>query len=292
MSYLWALFALISAFTLATSDALTKKTLKTGNEYLIAWFRLIFALPLLFCALLIIPKPEIGTDFFKAFALIIPLEVITVILYAKALKVSPLSLTLPFLAITPVFLIFVSYLIVGEKVSFIGGTGIFLIAAGGYTLNLRKTNNSIFEPFRNILREKGSLFMLVVAFIYSFTASLAKIAIENSSPLFFAGVFYIALAICFSPAALFMGRNELKDFLREKKYKDLIIPGILYSVMISSHMISMKLTKVAYSISVKRLSLIIGILYGCWLFREENIKERLIGGILMLAGFVIIVTSQ
>jgi len=38
--------ALLSAFSLATSDALSKKELQGNNEYLIAWFRLIFTLPL------------------------------------------------------------------------------------------------------------------------------------------------------------------------------------------------------------------------------------------------------
>ncbi|MBT9538054.1 MAG: EamA/RhaT family transporter, partial [Nitrospirae bacterium] len=40
---MWVVFALISAFTLATSDALTKKALKDSNEYLVAWFRFFFS---------------------------------------------------------------------------------------------------------------------------------------------------------------------------------------------------------------------------------------------------------
>ena len=56
-------------------------------------------------------------------------------------------------------------------------------------------------------------------------------------------------------------------------------------------MLAMKLTKVAYMISVKRLSLIIGIMYGYFLFKEENIRERLLGAILMFIGFVMIVTA-
>ena len=61
--------------------------------------------------------------------------------------------------------------------------------------------------------------------------------------------------------------------------------------MAATHMLAMNLTKVAYMISVKRLSLIIGIMYGYFLFREENIKERLLGAVLMLIGFVLVVTA-
>lgn len=289
---MWVVFALISAFTLATSDALTKKALKDSNEYLVAWFRFFFSLPLLVILWLFIPTPKLDAEFYRAFAIALPLEIVTIILYIKALRVSPLSLTLPFLAITPVFLIFISYLLVGEKVSFRGGAGIFLIAAGSYTLNISEIKKGILEPFRSIPREKGSVFMIGVALIYCFTASLGKIAIEHSSPLFFVITYYIALTICFAPIAFWMGRKELGVFFRDKQFRKLVQPGVFFAVMAATHMLAMSLTKVAYMISVKRLSLIIGIIYGYFLFREENIKERFLGAVLLLIGFVLVVTAR
>ena len=107
----WVLLSLISAFTLATSDALTKKALTGNNEYLVAWCRLVFSVPLLLCLLILIPLPKLDIRFYKAFALALPLEIIAMVLYIKALRISPLSLTLPFLSLTPVFLILVSYLV-------------------------------------------------------------------------------------------------------------------------------------------------------------------------------------
>lgn len=289
---MWVVFALISAFTLATSDALTKKALKDSNEYLVAWFRFFFSLPLLLILWLFVPVPELDAEFYKAFAILVPLETVTIVLYIKALRLSPLSLTLPFLALTPVFLIFISYLIVGEKVSFRGGAGIFLIAVGSYTLNIREIKKGIFEPFRSISREKGSIMMIGVAVIYSLTASLGKVAIEHSSPLFFAVTYFTALTVFFAPIAFWMGRKELEVFFRGKQFKKLVLPGVFLAVMAATHMLAMNLTKVAYMISVKRLSLIIGIMYGYFLFREENIKERFLGAVLMLIGFVMVVTAS
>jgi drug/metabolite transporter (DMT)-like permease len=45
-------------------------------------------------------------------------------------------------------------------------------------------------------------------------------------------------------------------------------------------------------ISLKRTSVIIGVLYGYILFREKNIKERLAGAIIMSVGFMMIVTAE
>ncbi len=292
MAYTWVSLALISALTLATSDALAKRTLARSNEYLVAWFRILFSIPLLLLIWFFIPVPELDIEFYKAFAFALPLEIIAIIFYMKALRISPLSLTLPFLSLTPVFLILVSYLIIGEKVSFRGGIGIILITVGSYTLNLHEMRKGIFEPFRAITKEKGSILMISVAFIYSVTSTLGKMAIEHSSPLFFGITYFVAVTIVFAPIALWLGKGELKSFISEKQFKGLLLPGLFYSVMIASHMIAMSLAKVAYMISVKRTSLIIGVIYGYLLFKEKNIRERLIGAVLMFIGFVMIVTAS
>jgi drug/metabolite transporter (DMT)-like permease len=292
MAYTWVLLALISAFTLATSDALTKKALTRSNEYLVAWFRILFSIPLLLFIWFFIPMPKLDIEFYKAFAFALPLEIIAIIFYIKALRISPLSLTLPFLSLTPVFLIVVSYLILGEKVSFRGSIGIIFITVGSYTLNLHEMRKGIFEPFGTITKEKGSVLMITVALIYSVTSSLGKIAIEHSSPLFFGITYFIAVTIVFAPIALWLGKGELKSFISGKQFKCLLLPGLFYSVMIASHMIAMSLAKVAYMISVKRTSLIMGVIYGYFLFREKNIRERLIGAVLMFIGFVMIVTTS
>jgi uncharacterized membrane protein len=57
-------------------------------------------------------------------------------------------------------------------------------------------------------------------------------------------------------------------------------------------MIAISLAKVAYVISVKRMSLIIGVLYGYLFFKERQIGERLIGASLMFIGFIMVVTAS
>lgn len=289
MENLWVLFALLAAFSLATSDALTKKALALHNEYLVAWLRLLLSLPVLLASLLFIQVPQLNRDFYIAFLTALPLEVVAIIFYIKALKVSPLSLTLPFLSLTPVFLIIVPYIVLGERVSVIGALGVLFIAVGGYTLNIKEFKKGVFEPFLAIKKEKGSIFMIIVALIYSFTSSLGKRAIEHSSPIFFGATYITLLVIVLTPIALYKGRDELRVIFRNGAIKSTVLPGMLQSIMIISHMIAMSMTKVAYMISVKRLSLLIGIFYGYLFFKESGIRERMLGTILMLTGFVLIV---
>ena len=288
----WVFLSLASAFFLATSDALAKKAVQGESEYLVAWFRLLFTLPILAIILLFIPWPELDRDFYMAFIIALPVELITIILYVKALKLSPLSLTVPFLALTPVFLVTVSYFLLGEEVSPAGAAGILLIAAGGYILNIDTVRRGLFEPLRSILRDKGALLMIAVALLYGITSSMGKMAITHSSPLFFGASYFIALSIAFLPIALLKGRGSAKEFIRSGKYKRLFFPGVCYALMVVTHMEALSLTKVAYMISVKRTSLLMSVIYGYLLFQEGNSRGRFLGAFLMFTGFVLVVTAK
>ncbi|MBI4838440.1 MAG: EamA family transporter [Nitrospirae bacterium] len=293
---LWVIYAFLTAFLLATSDALTKRILfSVKDEYLVAWLRLLFSLPLLMISLLFAGIPPLDGTFWTAVLIALPLEITAVILYTKALKVSPMSLTIPFLAFTPLFLILISYVILGEKVSLSGAAGIILITGGSYVLNIHKARHALMEPVKAILKEKGSMMMIIVAAIFSVTSTLGKLAIEHSSPVFF-GSFYIMLVTAlFTPFAI--GKNRERSEARtgvsitKKDIILLILMGASYSLMIIFHMAAISLTKVAYMISVKRISIIFSIVYGYILFKEEKIVVRFLGGVMMLAGVVLIVLS-
>jgi drug/metabolite transporter (DMT)-like permease len=291
MEYMWVLYSLASALMLATSDALTKKALTEENEYSVAWLRIVFSLPVLIAALFIAGKPEPGPDFYRAFFIAMPLEVLAMILYVKALRLSPLSLTLPFLSLTPIFIILFSYIILGEKASLRGGAGILLMAAGGYTLNFHSIGKGLFEPFRAIGKEKGSLLMIVVAVIYSITASFGKMAIMNSSPIFFGSTYWIVITFAVSPFFI-SGRRKRSLRLKKTELRYTLLAGVCFSIMVVFHMMAMSMSKVAYMIAVKRTSLLIGVLYGYLFFREGYIRERFIGAALMLSGLMLLAGAR
>jgi len=286
---LWVIYSLITAILVATSDALTKRALVGRDEYFVAWVRLICAMPALLGVLMFVKIPPLDRTFWIATFCSLPLEITALVLYTKALKVSPISVTVPFLAFTPLFLIVTSRIIVGEGVSFQGGIGILLMVAGSYTLNIHRIKKDLFEPIKAIAREKGSVFMIMVAFIYSITSSLGKVAIEHSSPVFFGAFYFFLVSVFFTPIVL--AKKDNKKNLRPSEIRAIIPAGMTYGLMIIFHMIAMDMSNVAYMISIKRTSLLFSMIYGYFMFREERIGEKTIGAILMLAGFMLIVLS-
>jgi len=284
----WFPLTLLCAFSLATSDALAKRALERHSEYMIVWLRLVLATPFLLLALIFVPIPRPAPEFYPAFLLALPLEAVASLLYIRALKLSPLSLTLPFLALTPVFLLIVPFLLLGERITAFGAIGVLLIAVGTYVLNLGTARNGLLEPFRIVLREKGAHCMIGVALIYSVTSTLGKQAVVASSPVFFAALYFPVLALLLTPVVLHRSGDEFRGMLHSGVLPAALWPALFYAVMVLTHMIAISMTQVAYMISVKRLSLLMGVLYGYFLFREAGIGGRFAGTAVMLAGVVLI----
>ncbi|KAH9329476.1 hypothetical protein KI387_001584 [Taxus chinensis] len=64
------------------------------------------------------------------------LKVMAGFMYQRALQVSPMSVTIPYLAFTPVMLVFTSYFLMNEMPSVRGLLGVVVVTVGGYMLVL------------------------------------------------------------------------------------------------------------------------------------------------------------
>ena len=65
----------------------------------------------------------------------------------------------------------------------------------------------------------------------------------------------------------------------------------LMGLMLVTHFIALNRVEVAYMIAVKRTSLLFGLLYGAWLFKEPGLSSHLLAGSVMLIGVALIATS-
>lgn len=163
----WLILALLAAFFLATADAITKWYLADFSPGLMALIRFGVTAVLLLPLLLFIPWPHPPLAFWGWVAALLPLEVLAMWFYMQAIRTSPLSLTLPYLAFTPVFNVLTGYVLLGETVNKTGMAGILLVVAGAWLLNLdlvyRNGYRNLLTPFLAIGRERGARLMLATA---------------------------------------------------------------------------------------------------------------------------------
>ncbi len=67
------------------------------------------------------------------------------------------------LSFTPLFLVFISPLIVGEFPTAKGLIGIILIVVGSYLLNVNLKEKGILFPIKSLMKNKATRYMLIVA---------------------------------------------------------------------------------------------------------------------------------
>lgn len=282
----WFFLSLLTALAAASQDAWVKKWFSGFNAYEMFVFPLLYALPLTSVVLVFIPVPPLDVVFFWSFIISLPLNAVPFILYMKAIRISPLSLTVPYLAFTPVFMIGTGFVFLGEIPDRWGISGILAVCAGSYVLHLDIGRYSFFSPFHAMFREKGSGIMLIVAFIFSFSSVIGKVAIVHSSVMFFQMSFFAVLSVLLAVVFSLSGSIRLKlalDFPVRGA-----VAGFLLFVHIFCHGFAISMTKAVYMISIKRLSIVFGVIYGGLFFNEENISVRLAGTLIMFSGAALI----
>jgi drug/metabolite transporter (DMT)-like permease len=280
---MWVFLALGSALSLSFSDVLAKRALRTADPVGVAWIKFagasIFAFPFLIQAATPAPWPFVGY-----LAMAVPLEALAIYGYHVAIARSPLSLTLPMLAFTPVFLLGVAFLLLDEIPTLQGYGGVFLVTLGAYLLHL--TPGMRWDgPLRAIWREPGARIMLGVAMLYSLTASLGKKLMLLSSPAFFGAFYPVILALFFSPSLL---RAERRRTVGALPWVWIGLLGLTYGLMVMLHFMALSRAPVAYMISVKRTSLLFAVLWGRLFFGEQATSRRLFAALVMLGGVVLL----
>ncbi len=279
---IWLLFGIITAFFEAVKDVFGKQNLKKNDEYVVAWSLSFFSALFLTPFLLFIEKPALNQQFWIALLIGGSLNAVTAVLYIKAIKLSDLSLTVPLVALTPLFMLLTSPLIVGEYPNFFDCIGIFLIVTGSYLLNIKEKSQGYLAPFKALLRQPGPKFMLIVAFLWSITSNFDKIGVQNSSPIVWLFSLFASMSVLLLPILLHKTPNPSRKIAQQLPM--LMAMGFFNALGVIFQMQALTMTLVVQVIAVKRTSVLMGVVFGHFIFKEKDIQQRLLGAAIMIGG--------
>ncbi|SOB57022.1 conserved membrane protein of unknown function [Pseudodesulfovibrio profundus] len=213
---------------------------------------------------------------------------VAIVLHFRAIHLSPLSLTLPFLSFTPVFVLLTGDIILDEHISMAGTAGMLLVVVGGYVVNLDSARYGVLEPIRAIFREPGSGLMLIVAGLYAFASVGGKVIIINSSPLYAGLLIFCLLGLLVPLILIGVGKASFRTVTAKPLLG--IGSGLILFLEVITHNLAMSMVAAAYMITIKRMAGLFSVLYGWLLFNETGIRYRLIGTGIMTVGAALIVT--
>ncbi len=284
---LWFLIAIASALTQSGIDLFSKRGLEHLSPYVTSFSMAFFALPFTIPLLFLTEMPDLGEQFWLVLVISGSLGVLMIFLFMKAIQYSPLSLTVPMFAFTPVFLLLTSPLIISEYPSLIGIGGAILVTAGAYILNLQSNNRANpMRPFIAMTKERGPLLMLIVALLLSIIVNVDKIGITNSNVI----VWITAINLYMSGIFLVLMVVKIKNpfTVIKKNIKKLFPIGMFLALTQITAMYAYTLTLVPYAIAVKRSSIMFTSIFGMAFFHERSSKRKLIAIGIMLAGVFLI----
>ena len=283
----WLALALATALFYGLQGVWTKWITRSVSGPAASWAIFAFAFPLLAAYLAFQGLPTIQPRFWPALLTSVGINVVSFYLYVSAIQKGDLGLTYPLLALTPVFVLPVEWVLLGDLPGSRGLGGILLVVAGVYLLNFSERSAGLLAPFAAVLRDPGARRMLAVALIWSISAVVDKIATLASSTAFYGTLESALIALAFVP--LVMSRGEgFKAALSRKTWWRLAVQGLLFALMFVVQMEAIRRALAAYVISIKRSGAIVTVLLGAVLFREPRLRERLSGAIVILAGVLLI----
>jgi len=280
--------ACIAAILYGILEAEKKRATVFFDIKIIFWALVTVAAPVFAVLLALQGIPSIDQRFWIVICIDTPLLIFTNILFIKAEKISPISTALPLLSFTPVFLIATSFFILGELPNTYGIIGIFLVVLGALALKGEDLRNRFRHPLSSILADKGSRYILLIAFIWSFNANFSKLAIEFSSVWFYLFISYTLEAIFMNIWLYAKHRDELR-FIHHTPLGLLLTAAVTNILAAVFFMVALQDTLVSYVITLKRAGLMLGgLVLGALVFKEKHVAYRIGGVILMLAGVVCI----
>jgi len=282
----WFILSLSSAFFSASLSAWLKKNFSDLTHFEMAACPLLFSIPPLFITYLFIPKPEFQMEYWYSLAQLLPFQTVGFFCQMIAIHISPLSLTMPFLAFTPAFVTVTGAIFLNETLNIWGFFGIMAIVAGAYILHIDMKDRRILTTISSMFTNVGSLVMLMAAFCYGFAAVFGKKAIIYSTPLYMGMHFFILFNGLITIILICCGKIRIHILMQ--RYPQGFIAGLAMFGDIMSHCLGVSIAKVAYFVSVKRLNILISIVYAGLFFQEDNLIVRSIGATFMLIGAIVI----
>lgn len=292
MEIIAIILVVISSIMHAVRDFLTKKA---NDKQIFVWwyeiFAMLFFLPLF---LYIIFTEGIKTPIALYVGIAAGIVHFTYwIFLSKTYESGDLSHVYPIMRSSPAIVLIFSIVFLKEQLSFLGFLGIIIVAVGIYIINMRKiTLSELFEPIRLMFKERAVQYAFLTLLAVSIYSMIDKVAVKYANPIvhiyfltFFAFVF-------FTPYILHVKNKNLIGKEWKINKKNIIINGFFVITGYFLILVAFTIEKLSYIVGLRQLSVVIAVLLGGHLLKEEHKLIRFSAATLILIGSFMIAIAK
>lgn len=290
MAVLLALSATILTSWLPIS---TKFLVRDAHPAVVAWGVNAASLPLLAAGALLLTRgsvPRVDSVFVIALLVSAAVNWGATLLSTHALAQADASLVSPLLTFNPAFTLLVAWPVLGERPGLQGALGVTIILVGAYLLDLPKGAVNGLAPVLALLQRPGTLLAVFASALWGVTTVLEKVAIEHATPPsgpMVALASTLVTVLLLTPGALAarrLGDRSLLTAHPRALGTAVLIAGIAPLFGFSA----IALGFVGYVTALFKLSAVLTLLWARLILREGNVRERLLGTVVMLLGGVLV----
>lgn len=211
------------------------------------------------------------------------------VLFMWSVRLSPLSLTIPYLSLTPVFSTILANLMIGEALASMQKWGLGAILAGAFILAPSGVPKGTYRTFR---WERGSLLMCIVALLWSCTAIFDKIALRHASVGAHALIQSCGIGVVL--LLILAGQRRLYVFSQLWAHKGLCTASLLLSMTaFAVQLMAIKTVFIGFYETIKRaLGMFMAIVLGRVLFRESIHWRKIVAVILFALGTALLLSKS
>lgn len=213
----------------------------------------------------------------------VALNVIANLTFLEAVRISPLSVTVPLLSLTPVFTALLGFAMLGERPAPLDLVGILLVVAGAFWLNVEPKSSA-----RAFLSQPGAWLMAGTALLLSLTIPLDKLAVGRASPPFHGLVLTAGIALGALAVLAVQKRWGELGGLRQG-WGPFLLALAASTLALGFQLVALKYVLVSLIETLKRgIGNLLAVLLGRAVFGEAVTAGKLLAALLMAAGVALI----
>jgi drug/metabolite transporter (DMT)-like permease len=221
------------------------------------------------------------------------LAVVGELLFLYGLKGADLSEAMPLLAFLPIFSCILGYVLFNEVPSPLGGAGAGVIAIGAYLLLMKlPLRQNCFLPVKRIFSDRSCLFMMLSSLIGAILLVGQKYGVRHSSPVTFFTMTIVVDLIVFAALIVYLRTPILRRPLTSRSLLLLTSTGIAWAIGLTCSYASYNYTLSVYAGAVMQVQTLFSITLGAVVFGEQQYLQRLLAGLLMVGGVLLISLSS
>ena len=214
-------------------------------------------------------------------------NILAFLFYNRSIKLGELSTVIPFTKLNPVFTGILAAVFLAETITAVNGVGIILVTVGSYVI-LKDDEHDLLDPIRRFKASDAPKLGAASALVFSIAAIADRFATQSISPKLYTYFIYmfmtagLTLYIYAREEQVFTEARE--SFLADKKLYTLTGLG----AATASYLIFYSFSQAEASkvIPVMQLQVFISVIAGITLFNEGNVKEKIIGSAILVAGVI------